>query len=252
MMEQSLTVAAAQCIPVKGNIEENLRRHAVFINTAAQAGVDVLLFPELSLTGYQPELATALAITVEDSRLSILKQLAVCNQMSIIVGAPLLNGDDKPLLGAMVFHGDGTVQRYCKMHLHAGERDFFSAGERLLGFNMRNVSFGLAICADANHSSHFEQNALAGCSVYLASMLISAAGYGDDAGRLQRNAEHFSTAVVMANYCGLSGGWLAIGKSAVWDENGRLIVQGEKTQQSLIIGRKRSSGWQGNCISVDI
>ena len=53
--------AAAQCSAVAGDIAANVRRHLEFMDAAHGQGVDVLVFPELSLTGYEPALAAGLA-----------------------------------------------------------------------------------------------------------------------------------------------------------------------------------------------
>lgn len=53
--------AAAQCAFRAGDISANLRLHMEFMQHAREQGVGLLLFPELSLTGYEPILAEALA-----------------------------------------------------------------------------------------------------------------------------------------------------------------------------------------------
>ena len=61
-----ISIAAAQTIPVKGNIAENIKRHEKLIKYAAEKEVDILLFPELSLTGYEMELASDLSMSFFD------------------------------------------------------------------------------------------------------------------------------------------------------------------------------------------
>ncbi len=56
-------IAAAQVASVGGDITGNIRTHAAAIGSAAERGVSVLVFPELSLVGYEPDLADELAIT---------------------------------------------------------------------------------------------------------------------------------------------------------------------------------------------
>ncbi|HEY2910226.1 MAG TPA: nitrilase-related carbon-nitrogen hydrolase [Gemmataceae bacterium] len=63
-------IAAAQVASVRGDLEGSIRTHAAAITAAAQRDVSVLVFPELSLTGYEPELAADLAITAGDERLA--------------------------------------------------------------------------------------------------------------------------------------------------------------------------------------
>ena len=58
----TLTIAAAQSISIAGDLAANIQRHLRFIEVAAEQGVELLVFPELSLTGYENEVAAALAI----------------------------------------------------------------------------------------------------------------------------------------------------------------------------------------------
>lgn len=53
----ALTLAAAQTISIPGDVPANIQRHLAFMQAAAQQGVQLLVFPELSLTGYEPSLA---------------------------------------------------------------------------------------------------------------------------------------------------------------------------------------------------
>ena len=52
-----MKIGIAQIKPLKGDIERNLDKHLKFINNALEKQPDLLMFPELSLTGYEPELA---------------------------------------------------------------------------------------------------------------------------------------------------------------------------------------------------
>jgi len=54
--------------PLKGDIQSNIKNHKILIDLAVYNGADTIIFPELSLTGYEPELAKKLATTPDDSR----------------------------------------------------------------------------------------------------------------------------------------------------------------------------------------
>ena len=69
-----MRVAAAQTISRPGSIRENVERHLVLAGAAAERGVELLVFPELSLTGYEPDLACELR--PDDARLAPLRTLA--------------------------------------------------------------------------------------------------------------------------------------------------------------------------------
>src|SRR5262245_28841520 len=94
-------IAAAQVPSIRGDIATNIVTHAATIAAAAKHGVRVLVFPELSVTGYEPDLAADLAITGMDDRLAPLSALARQHQMEVVLGAPLGDGTTKPALGAI-------------------------------------------------------------------------------------------------------------------------------------------------------
>lgn len=87
-----LTLAAAQYPAAAADITCNLERHLEFIAQAADKQVQLLVFPELSLSGYELANAAELALTLDDPRLQPLSAAAQSRQMTIIVGAPLRSG----------------------------------------------------------------------------------------------------------------------------------------------------------------
>lgn len=52
-----MKLCSAQIQPIKGDIDRNIQKHIFFINSAIENGADLIFFPELSLTGYEPTLA---------------------------------------------------------------------------------------------------------------------------------------------------------------------------------------------------
>ena len=69
-MTTARALAAAQLIPTRGDLEQSLHGHIQLIHAAAEEQVRVLVFPELSLTGYQLDLARDLAFSQRDARLT--------------------------------------------------------------------------------------------------------------------------------------------------------------------------------------
>jgi predicted amidohydrolase len=57
--------AAAQSTSIAGDIDENVRRHAAFVRKAGEHHANVVVFPELSLTGYEPTIAKEAAIDAQ-------------------------------------------------------------------------------------------------------------------------------------------------------------------------------------------
>lgn len=238
-------LAAAQSRSEAGNIAANVTRHVAFMERAAELGVNFLMFPELSLTGYEPALARGLVMTPEDSRLRPLQAKARDWGMTTVVGAPVRSTTgDGLMIAAFIFHPDGAVTVQHKQHLHVGEEGVFTAGAGSKPFGLGGERLGLAICADFSQASHPRQAAEAGASVYAASVLISEGGYAHDAALLSGHARCHRMAVLMANYAGVTGGWHSGGRSALWDEQGEEVAAIPDAQQGLLVAQRVGSGWE--------
>lgn len=172
---------------MRGCIDENMRYHEMLIESAASAGVNLIIFPELSLTGYEPEMAEELALA-DETCLRPLQVLSDRYDMTIIVGAPLRVKEGKPAIGACVISSKRPVSCYRKMYLHPGESDYFSAGDNEYVLKARTFNVGVAICADAGQALHAERTVHMGAEIYLNSVL-SAGGYEKDAGLLKSYAK---------------------------------------------------------------
>jgi predicted amidohydrolase len=71
-----MKICVAQTKPVKGDISANIENHKKLIDRAVANRTDIVIFPELSLTGYEPELARELAINQDDTRLDGLQEIS--------------------------------------------------------------------------------------------------------------------------------------------------------------------------------
>ena len=248
-----LRIAAAQSVSLPGNISANIDTHCAFIRAASAAAIDLLLFPELSLTGYELGLLGSCALKADDVVLALVRELACSESMTVIVGAPLDNCTPQPHIAAITFFPDGRTDVYCKTHLHPGEQDFATAGAGDARCHALNDEFfSLAICADTAHEVHAESAARAGASLYLASVLVSEGGYAADAGLLSSYAARCGFAVLMANHGGPSGGYASAGKSAVWAPGGELIIAAAGSGSQLVIAQKTEQMWSGELIELRV
>src|SRR5262249_52442053 len=186
--------------------------------------VSVLVFPELSLTGYEPDLAAALAMTATDRRLALLQSLAQQHQMAVVVGAPLHQGTAPPTLGAIVISADGTTRTYSKMHLGSGERTYFAPGNVPLTIAVSRHTVGIAICADSSQPAHPQTYAELGADIYAAGVFLNAEWYATDTPRLAGYAVRYRMLTVMANHAASVGTYTSVGKSAMWGPDGALLA----------------------------
>ncbi|MGH7137747.1 MAG: carbon-nitrogen hydrolase family protein [Pirellulales bacterium] len=243
-------IAAAQVPSVCGDIDANIATHAGAMAIAANQQVSVLVFPELSLVGYQPGLAAELALTPTDGRLAALAAAARQYQMDIVVGAPLRNAGTKPSLGAILFGADGSTRSYAKMHLGGSEPTYFAPGSAPLSFATRGQTVGIAICADASSPSHPKAYADDGATVYAVGVFLNAEWYVTDSPRLPGYAARHGMLVVMANHAASVGTDASVGKSALWAPGGALLAQAAGTEGCLVIATRTREAWAGEVIRL--
>ncbi|MFH2037103.1 MAG: carbon-nitrogen hydrolase family protein [Candidatus Zixiibacteriota bacterium] len=242
-------IAAAQSRSLRGDIRRNIEIHLNYINIAVENRVDLIIFPELSLTGYEPDIAKDNIIEPSDHRLKPLINLSRQHQITILIGAPVESANDKPFIGMIIIGPDGT-EVYRKQHLHPGEELYFSSADSSKIITIKDTKIGLAICADITHKSHSQTAAKMGAQIYAAGVLLTPNGYVNDAGLLQKYAKEYEMLVIMANYCGSSGGYESAGKSSIWDATGQLIVSGDSSEPSLLIAEWKNTEWIGRLIKI--
>jgi len=239
-----MIVAAAQTIPFEHNTNANIENHTRFIEAAARHGVQLIVFPEMSLTGYDRERADELSFSAQDQRLEGLKEMAVSHKMIIIAGAPI-KVDGQLHIGSFIFSPDNTVSIYTKQLLHKGEEQFFSPN---LNFNpvvkSGNEKCSLAICADITNPLHPRNAAANKTTLYAASLFYTPNGIADAYGHLGRYAQKYSMNVLMANYGGPSYNMRSAGRSTFWDNKGNLVGNMANEGEGLLIADNSLGNWK--------
>ena len=83
-----MKICAVQTQALKGDIAGNIARHLWFAELAIANGANMIVFPELSVTGYEPTLAASLATTATDERLDCFQELSDKHRVTICIGLP--------------------------------------------------------------------------------------------------------------------------------------------------------------------
>jgi len=242
-------LAAAQTKPKRGNIKQNLLDHYRLIEMASNEGVNLIVFPEMSITGYEREDASLLTFSHDDSRLNKLKELAAEKKITIIAGAPLKINSDL-FIGEFIIQPDKSIKLYAKHFLHPGEEFYFKPSfdynPKVL-FDHEKIS--LAICADLDHPVHAENASKAGCSIYIASIFFSPQGIPSAYNSLSGYARMYSMNVLMSNFSGESWDRPSGGQSAFWDKTGSLIVKMNDSNSGLLVVENISETWTGRTLN---
>lgn len=230
-----MKIAAAQIKPVEQNTHSNIQTHLQMIDLAAKQNVELIVFPEMSLTGYERERAEQLSFTENDLRLDVFKEKAEANKMLIVVGAPI-KIDSTLHIGSFIFLPDRTTSIYTKQFLHDGEEKYFTPSSNynpLIEFQKEKIS--IAICADINNPLHAKQAYNRKTTLYIPSIFFTANGIAEGHTILSNYAKEYSMNVLMANFTGSSYGMEAAGQSGFWNNQGELISQLNNKEEILLI-----------------
>ncbi|AOT08121.1 carbon-nitrogen hydrolase family protein [Pseudoalteromonas luteoviolacea] len=238
-----MKIAVAQSSSVKGDVNANIDNHVRYIEQASLHGVNYLIFPELSLTGYEMELAKELVFKPNDERLGPLIDAAVKYNITVGVGAPIQSkGSEK--IGLFIIHNTGQTETYEKIYLHEGEDVYFSSGDQYRIVQLEQETIANAICADTVNSIHAKTCVELGASIYAAGVLVTPDGYAKDSKMWAGYADEYKILVAIANFNKPSGGLPAAGKSAIWYKGG-LLAQAGEAQDALVIAQRNDGVWVG-------
>ncbi|MBI5106500.1 MAG: carbon-nitrogen hydrolase family protein [Solirubrobacterales bacterium] len=221
----TLRVAAAQVEPVPLDVAANVR---VAADLVGRAGADLVVFPELSLTGYDlAALGTRpdLHVAPGDPRLEPLAQACREAGTAAVVGAAVPDGD-RLLLAAIVLFPDGPAPVVAaKTHLHGDEAGLFAAGEGPVVVDVAGVPVALATCLDANHPEHAAAARAGGAAVYAAGVIFERGTEERLAAHLGGRAAETGMWVVGAQPAGRTGTIEAGGTSGVWAPDGTAVAR---------------------------
>ena len=227
-----MKISVAQTRPIKGDIEANILNHKRLIDLAIVEEVEIIIFPELSITGYEPELSKILATTQDDERFDVFQQISNTENITIGVGAPTKT-EAGIRISTIVFQQNQPRQTYSKQFLHSSENPFFIAGtEQLL---LAENKIALAICYELSVPEHSANAFQKGADIYIASTVNSYNGVDKDLAILSNIAQQYSMTVLMANCIGQTGEYNCAGKSSVWNKQGKLIGQLNDVDEGILI-----------------
>ena len=261
-MHLARALACAQSTPEPGDVGANTTQHLALASLAHSRGARTVLFPELSLTGYELDEAPALAFTVDDARLAPLCAFAASTDMTLIVGAPARRSSGLHI-AAFIVGPRGDVDVYAKHHLGAfppavaaggpvppPEASVFAPGLENPAVKCGRGTAGLAICSDIGRPAHAQRAADRGADTYLASAFLIPDDYAGDASRLRGYAVRHRMAVALANYGGPTGGLPSAGRSTIWSPSGAPLVELSESGAGVAVAVEGEDGWTACALSL--
>ena len=245
-MPEQITVGAAQIVTVPEDLEANLATHLDAISDARGRGVDLLVFPELSITGYH--------LSDDSFRLARSRRATIVQQMAeASVGLSTHFGFIEEGPGAQFYNSVLAVRDGAIEHLHRkvnlpsygklDENKHFTGGRFMETAMLDDVwRYGVLICADAWNPALVHLAAMNGAtllSIPISSSIDAVNGefsnpHGWDLA-LRFYAMAYGMPIVMANRVGIEGSAEFWGGSAIIDAHGSVVEQAGD-QAELIIG----------------
>jgi predicted amidohydrolase len=233
--KQEMKICVTQTRPVKGDIQANIVNHKKLIELAIADKPDLIIFPELSLTGYEPKLAKELATDKDDTRFNDLQTISDNNHVTIGVGMPI-KAETGVLIGMIIFQPNKPRDVYCKQHLHADEYPFFIEGTAQVFLNEESKNkTALAICYELSVAEHSFNAFNHGAANYVASVAKTADGIEKAGKTLTDIAKKYSMTVFMSNCIGPCDDFESAGRTSVWNNQGVLVGQLNDKSEGVLI-----------------
>ena len=240
MRFEPLRVALAQMNAVVGDVEGNARRARDLVVRARDEGATVVVFPELTITGYPPEDLLLKTHFLEAARDALDEVAGACEGIVALVGFPQL-ADDVYNAAAVLADG-GVAAVYRKMELPNygvfDEQRYFQAGHEPAIVEVNGVSLGLTVCEDIwEPGPPATAEALAGAQVIVN---LSASPYhrGKGIERERMLAQRARDNVAIVLFCNLVGGQDELvfdGHSVAIDQEGRVIARAPQFEEALCV-----------------
>lgn len=249
-----MNLALAQIATKLGDVESNLEKHLSYIKRAKEQKVDLLVFPELSLTGYvlQDLVATVAHRPTEDD--PVFKHLIKASRdMDLTVGFVDEDSRHRFFIATAYLSAGKVVHVHHKVYLPTyglfDEGRFFAWGDSVRAFDTRFGRVGMLICEDFWHASPPYLLWLDGADIMLFSSASPGRGLTDkekleSARWVERvskaYASMFTSFVAHCNRVGFEDGLLFWGGATVNDPNGELLAQGPYFEEAL------------TCVAIDL
>jgi predicted amidohydrolase len=248
---EKFTIAIGQIKPRLGDLKWNMDHHLEIAEGASNRGASLILFPELSLTGYSiRDLNYELALSPEDHYFSPLSDLS--KKISIAVGAITID-ESFAIRNSLLYFEDGHLKHiHHKIYLPTygmfEEQRYFLPGRKVKSFDTKFGRLGMLICEDLWHISLPYLLALQGAKLILGSAAsptkLSGETYADGvemhSGYKVNSEQHKSFArllslyIAFANRVGFEDGVNFWGGSELVSPHGEVLIHGKLIEEETV------------------
>ncbi|UCE39932.1 MAG: hypothetical protein JSV17_10640 [Candidatus Aminicenantes bacterium] len=243
-----MKIALAQISPKLGDIEQNFRMHIDYIQKAKKKNVELLIFPELSLTGYTlKDMVEEIALDPHtDPLLKKLKGLS--HEISFVVG--FVEEKEKGLfVNSAAFFSQGKITHiHRKIYLPTygmfEELKFFGQGKNFHTFPTPFGKAGMLICYDFLHISSSYLLFVGGSELIIAISAAPGRGFSDDEGYASARmwelmgeavSRFFQSFVIYCNRVGFEDGKSFAGGSFIYNPGGQLVAKSPYVDEDFLV-----------------
>ena len=242
-----VSIAMAQMNTVLGNVQRNLDKHMATIQQAHANGAELLIFPELSLTGYVlQDLVPTVACRPRADDPYFRPLLEASHKLDLVVGFVEEDSRNRFYIASAYLSRGEVIHVHRKVYLPTyglfDEGRFFAWGDSVQAFDTRFGRVGMLICEDFWHASPPYLLWLDGADLFLmtsaspsrglnAAPMLESARWVDHI--LRAYSSLYTSFVAHTNRVGYEDGLNFWGGAAVYDPNGELIGQGPYHEEAL-------------------
>jgi NAD+ synthase (glutamine-hydrolysing) len=235
-----MRLALAQVNVLVGDLDGNVEAIVSSVREAERSGADLVVLPELAVTGYPPEDLLLRPGFVRAAREAVDEVARACTGITALVGAPAL---DRDLANAAFVCADGAVQGIYRKHFLPNygvfdEHRYFAPGRELLLLELGDALVGPTICEDVwQPGPPATDLALAG-----ATLLVNLSASPFHVGKAEDREEMLVTRArdnaAYVAFCNLVGGQDELvfdGHSVVLDDEGEVIARAPGFEEALLV-----------------
>jgi omega-amidase len=235
----TMKIAVAQILCSLGDQEANLSKVRDFSRTAKEAGGELIVFPEMSDTGYSMPVIQKHASHWKTGFVPGLQQIAREHSIAVVIGVSERDGSSIYNSQILVDASGDIMAKYRKTHLYAvapvEEQTCFAPGDTFASFVLGDLRFGFSICYDLRFPEMYRKLAT---EQNVGAFLISSAWPfpRDEHLRVlsQARAIENQSYVTLSNRVGKDGDLWFCGNSAVIDPRGVTIAAASPDREELI------------------
>ena len=235
-----MRLALAQINTVVGDLEGNRAHILASLEEARAEGADLILFPELAVTGYPPEDLLLRSAFVRAAEASVREIAAACTGVAALVGTPWF---DRDLYNACAVCADGEIKafyrkRYLPNYGVFDEDRYFAPGRELVLLRLGRTLIGLTICEDIWQPGPPATDLALGGAELLVNLSASPFHVGKAEDReemLVTRARDNSTFLAFCNAVGGQDELLFDGHSVVLDDEGEVLARAPGFEEALLV-----------------